>query len=244
MVPKMNLSEIVIAGGGTSIKPYLSVLQPVLAAKCTILINYAYKHFNGTFLCFGDKDFYSPTHGKKRPDLYPDIYEELKQLPLIIGLEKNDGIKEFLLPNTYVINCPKKLPNRPSLTGVFALCIAEFLEPERIFLLGMDWDKRDPKSIPTGKDYNPYSSESIHYYGKNEFDHRGLNYIGYYENHDPDKIFKPFEQSKSKIYNVSLNSNIQNFEKISYEQMFNKMDTSPLNQEELRQYIKEKLCIP
>jgi len=237
-----NLSEIIIIGGGSSITPEISRLQPLLATKCSILTNYSYKHFSGTFLTFSDRDFYCPAHAKKEPDKYPDIYEELKYLPLIIGLKKSNGIKEFLLPNTYIIKCPKKeLPN-PHLTGIFALCIAEKLEPKTIYLLGFDWDRRDPKTIPTGKNYDPNSNLDIHYYGK-EIKHRGLGYYGFYEGHNPNNMFKFFDNSKSKIYNVSPNSNIENFEKISYEYMFTLLNNKKLNQEEIRIIIKNKFTV-
>jgi len=236
-----EINDCIIIGGGKSIEKGLSLgLRERLTNKFVIATNYAYKHFPHTFLTFLDRDFYVSTYAKKEPDKYPDIYNELKQLPLIIGLEKNDGIKEFLLPNTYIIKCPKKeLPN-PHLTGLFALCIAEALEPKQIMLLGFDWSKQP---IPVDKNkYNPNSNLDIHYYGK-EIKHRGLGYTGYYDNHNPDKLFSCFNNSKSKIYNVSLNSNINNFEKISYAQFFGLMSNKIDNQGELRKEIKEKLCI-
>jgi hypothetical protein len=230
--------EIVVVGGGASIKPYLSVLQPLLATKMVIATNYAYKHFPCTILTFIDRDFYCPAYAK-RDNNNPYIYEELKQLPLIIGLEKNDGIKEFLLPNTYIIKCPKKEISHPHLTGLFALCIAEALEPKTIYLLGLDWSKQP---IPENKNkYNPYSDSNTHYY--NNIKHRGINYTGYYDRHNPDTSFKFFNNSKSKIYNVSLQSNINSFEKISYEQMFELLSNEKINQEEVRQEVRRILCI-
>lgn len=234
------VSEAIIIGSGSSIKPYLSDLQPLLATKYTIACNYAYKHFSHTILAFQDRDFYVPSYAKKNPEKYPDIYGELKKEPLIIGLEKKNGISEFLLPNTYMINCPKKEISNPHLTGIFALCIAEVLEPKNIFLLGYDWSRQ---SIPENKnDYNPYSNLDIHYYSKTEINHRGQGYTGYYDGHNPDKYFKFFENSKSKIFNVSPNSNIQNFEKITYVQFFGLMSNKIESQNELRQYIKKRLC--
>jgi hypothetical protein len=44
-----------------------------------------------------------------------------------------------------------------------------------------------------------------------------------------------------KIYNVSLNSNINCFEKISYEKMFELLSEEIINQEDLRKEIKKKL---
>jgi hypothetical protein len=128
------------------------------------------------------------------------------------------------------------------LTGIFALTLAEKLEPKNIFLLGFDWNKRDPKTIPTGKDYNPKSDLNIHYYDKKEIQHRGLGYVGFYETHNPNNYFKYFENSKSKIYNVSPESNITTFEKIDYPTMFNLLSDVMYNQEDLRQEVRRKLC--
>jgi hypothetical protein len=236
-----KIQEIICIGGGLSIQKGINLgLKEKIKDKLVIATNYSYKHFPHTLLAFIDKEFYTPNYAKKEPDKYPDIYEELKKEPLIIGLEKNNGIKEFLLPNTIIIDCPKKELKEPYLTGIFALCIAETLEPKQIFLLGFDWDKRDPKTIPTGKDYNPNSNLDIHYY-KKEIQHKGLGYVGFYENWNPNNLFKHFNDSKCKIFNVSPNSNILNFEKIDYTTFLSKIDSVIYDQEELRTYIKNKI---
>ena len=82
-----NISELIIVGGGLSIKPQIEALKPILASKYTILINYSFKFFEGTFLCFQDRDFYVPDYAKSSEYKirYPDFYNELKKLPLIIG---------------------------------------------------------------------------------------------------------------------------------------------------------------
>lgn len=218
----MKINDIIIIGGGCSINEGIPLgLKDKIKDKLIIATNYSYLHFPHTFLTFYDRDFYVPSYAKKYPDQHPDIYEELKKEPLIIGYHKNDGLSEFLLPNTILINCPKKeLPN-PYSTGIFALCIAERLKPKTIYLCGFDWPRQP---IPQDKTlYNPKSNLDIHYYQK-EIQHSGLGYTGFYDNHNPDKYFKFFKNSNSKIYNVSLNSNINNFEKITYKQMFNLLD--------------------
>ena len=227
------VSEVIIVGGGASIKPYIPLLQPLCATKFTILTNYSYNHFTGTFLAFNDRDFYKP-----RPDKdNPDIYEELKKLPLLVGI--NDcGIEEFKLDNTILLD--KKYSEY--LTGFFAINLAEkLINKGIIYLLGFDWNRRDPKTIVTGKGYNPKSDQDLHYYGKSIV-HRGTGLFGYYENHNPDKEFAEFIKEDIKIYNVSLDSNINCFEKISYEQMFNLLNKEIYNQEILREEIRRKLC--
>lgn len=229
--------EILILGSGASILPRISPLKPLLASKFTILINYAYKHFNGTFLTFSDRDFYCPLYAKKRPENNPDIYEELKQLPLIIGVDKN-GINEFKLDNTILL--PQDKLYSGDLTGVFALSLACYLLENKgiIYLLGYDWTRQ---LIPKDKNlYNPKSNLQIHYY--NNINHRGIGLTGYYDKHNPDKIFQLFTQKKDiKIYNVSLESNITIFPKITYNQMLTQLTNKNIDQNILRQEIIKKL---
>ena len=237
----MDINEIIICGGGKSIEYGLNLpsnlsLQPLLATKFTIACNYAYKTFPSTFLAFSDRNFYVPLYAKKNPDKNPDIYEELKKLPLIIGIDHN-GISEFKLDNTILLNNKY----RSALTGIFALKLAELImEKGTIYLLGFDWTQR--KGLPErDPNYNPNSDLQIHFY--KDIEHRGVGYVGYYENHNPNREFNQFIKKDVKIYNVSLESNINSFEKISYEQFYKLLSNKEENQDELRQYIKEKLCI-
>ena len=234
------IKEVIVVGGGASIAPQIEVLRPILASKCTILINYAYKHFDGTFLTYIDKDFYVPLWAKEnRNKNNVDIYKELESLPLIIGFQEHHGYDDFLHPNTYLIDNPKKEMGRFPLTGFFALAIAEKLEPNNIFLLGFDWPRQPvPKNV---RDYNPNSGGDIHYY--KDIPHRGISFTGFYDNNNPDSYFKFFKDCKSNIYNVSLESNIQNFKKIGYSDFYTLLSNENYNQEELRTYIKSKLNI-
>jgi len=217
-----NLKEIIIIGGGKSIEEGISLgLQDKLKDKCVIATNYSYKHFPHSMLVCTDDKFYYPKNVSENPD----IYEELKKEPLIITTANIP--KEYLLPNTIIIKGTGKYSNdpikrgfyTPILCGIIALHLAEYLEPKNIFILGYDWDRRI--GLPErDKKYNGHTDLDIHYY-KKEIPHRGLGYVGFYENHNSNQYFKYFEQSKCKIYNVSLISNIENFSKISYLKMFN-----------------------
>jgi hypothetical protein len=229
-----KINECIIVGGGSSIKQAdFDVLKPLLASKFTILTNYSFKHFNGTFLCFMDADFYKWKIGSKNPD----IYEELKQLPLIIGINQN-GVEEFKLDNTILL--PKNKFYDGNLTGILALSLACYLLEDKgvIYLLGFDWSKQP---IPIDKKkYNPNSNLQIHYY--DNISHRGIGYTGYYDNHNADKSFLPFINKKDvKIFNVSLESNINDFEKINYSTMFNLLSNIKYDQKELRDLIKNKI---
>jgi hypothetical protein len=104
--------------------------------------------------------------------------------------------------------------------------------------LGFDYTRRTglPERDPN---YNPNSDLQIHFY--NDIKHRGVGYVGYYENHNPDREFNQFIKKDIKIYNVSPESNINSFEKISYEQFYKLLSTKEENQEELRHIIRTKL---
>jgi len=239
-----TLKEIIIVGGGSSIAEGLVLgLKDKLSEKCVIGINYAFRHFDLTALCFSDRDFYRPLHMKTKKEANPDIYEELGKLDLlIIGGRRNADLDKIAHPNTVLISCPKKeLGHIPPLSGMFTLSVAEALHPDKIFLLGYDWPTRNPNGCPTGKRYAPKDeSLDIHYY-KKEIPHAGLGFVGFYENHNPDNYFKFFNSSKSKIYNVSPNSNIQNFEKIDYPKFFKLLSSDTINQKETREAIRLSL---
>jgi hypothetical protein len=210
-----HVNEIIIVGGGSSIKEGISLgLQDYLKDKFVIACNYAYKHFPHTLLCFTDRDFYKPH--EVGIETNPDIYEELKKEPLIVGINHN-GVEEFKLPNTILVKSSmefKRITNpeiegfyAPNyLCGIFAMSLACYLMNYKgiLYLLGFDWTKEG----------------ETHYYSKEEINHRGIGWANSYKVHNPDNIFKPFEKIKDvKIFNVFLNSNINNFNKISYKKL-------------------------
>jgi hypothetical protein len=235
-----NPTEIIIVGGGESIKQAnFEVLKPLLSSKCTFLTNYSYKHFPGTLMAFVDRNFYVPLHTKKEPEANPDIYEELKTLPLIVGID-HSGVSEFKLPNTYLVKSSMQLKKIKSisqglytkhfLTGVMAMSLACFLMDYSgiIYLLGFDYNKEG----------------NTHYYPKEEINHQGQGWIASYATHNPDNIFKSFNKFENiKIYNVSPNSRIENFEKITYEQMYQLLNKEIYNQHLLRVDIRRKLDV-
>jgi hypothetical protein len=231
--------EVIIVGGGTSIEPYISLLQPLCANKFTILTNYSYKYFPGTFLSFMDRDFYKT----RNKDEHPDIYEELKPLPLIVGINQN-GIDEFKLDNTILLPRKKFYTGQfINLTGIFALSLAiELLNHSgTIYLLGFDWSCRNIDI--SSENYRTHSDEDLHFY-KKEITHKGVGFFGGYEKHHPDIQFSPFIKEKDvKIFNVNPDSNINTFEKIDYNKMFSLLSNESVNQNDLRSQIKEKLCI-
>ncbi len=170
-------NECIIIGGGDSINSGIAIgLKDKLEGKFVISVNYSYKHFKHTFMIFSDRDFYYPNQNCIEQKCHPFIYEELKTLPMIIGIDHN-GVDEFKLNNTILLD--KKYKHQIALTGVLALkVLVDLLEFNgNIYLLGFDFPRRTglPERDPN---YNPRSDEDIHYYGKT-IKHRGIGLFGY-----------------------------------------------------------------
>ena len=81
-----------------------------------------------------------------------------------------------------------------------------------------------------------------HFY-QGDINHRGIGKINYYNTKGKaDKDFGVYSFEKQcKIYNVSLDSKIEIFPKISYDKFFSMLDNETYNQDILRQKIKRKL---
>lgn len=247
----MKPTECIIIGGGSSINEGISVgLKDALEGRFVIACNYAYKFFPRTLTCFIDRDFYYPSQDCTKNKTHPYIYEDLKKEPLIVGYNTN-GVSEFKLPNTILLKGTgqyniQPLDNgfyHPFLCGIWALSLAQFLLDYDgiIYLCGYDWNKRPIETIDKLNYQKKDESIETHFYSDKKINHQGQHYLSGYENHDPDYYFKYFIEPNIKIWNISLNSNISNFDKISYVDIFKKINPIKYNQLELREYIKIKL---
>jgi len=236
MVPEIK--EIIIIGGGKSVSDGISLgLKDKIKDKFVIVCNFSFFHFDHTLLTCCDREFYRSTNLAR----HPDIYERLKEEPLIISTMKPKA-NLIIHPNTILLKRNANYSDNPLrdgfltfLTGIFSLQLALLFEPENLFLCGFDYGQLNPKDKKITQ-----TKEDIHYYGKKIL-HRGSGLVSYYNHNDPDRFFKHFNNSKSKIFNVSPQSAIQNFEKVDYPTMFNLMSDVRYNQMELRQQIKDKL---
>ena len=230
-------NQCIIIGGGSSLTSALNLssdlsLQDRLATKFVISTNYSFLHFPSTFLAFTDRDFYSPHPKPKGKETNPNYYQQLKELSLIVGLDSED-MQVIKHPNTILLksansyqreHCLDKGFYCSFLTGIVALSIASYLMKYKgiIWLLGFDWG-----GIKT------------HYY--DNIKHRGIGNSKLYNAHNPHNYFKCFLEPNLKIYNVSLNSNIQTFEKISYERFYQLLSKDVVNQDILREEIRRCL---
>lgn len=222
-------TQLVILGGGSSISEGISKeLWDKLKDKFVIGINYSYRYFsNPTIQCFCDDKFYK------------DEREQLKNLPLIIGKQHGQLHPE---PNTIMLKTKADKYRRDirngiwksSLTGIFALSLGIYLlDVGEIFLLGYDYSGQ-------GKDEK---GRAVTHFYQDDITHRGTGKINYYDSKGrADKDFGVYkDEKKIKIYNVSLNSRIDVFEKISYDDFFEKLGKKRYNQEELKDFVKERL---
>lgn len=221
MIPK----EIIIIGGGQSIADGLSTgLKDKLNNKFVIGCNSAFKDFDCTMTTILDTKFYL------------NNLKDLKCLPLIICPNNND-LCQYKLPNTFLL---KKQPNfykdclikgfyRGGLTGCFSTTIASFLTDWdcTIFLLGFDFGSIDGKT---------------HYH--NHKNHNGIGNLKAYAGKKSTVQFGFFaKEPQLTIYNVSPKSNLTDFKKINYNEFYTLLTQETYDQNNLRQLIKEKLCV-
>ena len=228
-------NELIIIGGGDSVKEGISMgLWDKLSNKFVISCNYAYNDFpTATLSTYVDQNYYKAESKK----------ELFQKLPLIIG--KQHSMK--ILPNTIMLNAGatynRNLKNgvfKSSLCGLFSLSLGIYLlDVGTIYLLGFDYG-----NIGNEKDSN--KKFKTHYYqGNEQRTHRGIGRINYYcTKNRADKDFGNYLNEKQvKIYNVSLNSNINVLSKLSYSQFFKLLNNKEYNQNLLRNSIIKKLGV-
>lgn len=241
--------QLVIIGGGASIKKGISKgLWEKLKGKFTIGCNYSYRWFISTLQTYVD--------GDEQKDFYYKERENLAHLPLIIG----NKLKIPLLPNTIGISGAtayhRDLKNgiyKISLCGIYALSLAIWLLDEgEIFMLGMDYGefrKKEYEKLATSpqelSDLTIKDSKGralTHFY-QGELEHRGIGKVSHFNTKGRvDNDYVPFaEETKVKIYNVSLVSKIKTFEKISYDKFFELLNNERIDQTELRQQIRKRI---
>lgn len=235
-----STAKIIIVGGGNSIFKFPKNIWEKLSANFTIACNHSFKDFTPTALCCADGEFYQ---GKVDYDPTVKLWnkfnplhrEKLSKLPLIITLNTPQATENPLL-NTVFVKSHSHVWNREksllkgfychALTGQLALSLACYLLDfnGEIYLLGFDSNK-------TG---------TLHYYKYPQ--HRGSEWHEYYQHNDLNKLFLPYTKEENlKIYNVSMESEIEIFKKITPEICLQEIEGNNYNQDELRSMIKSKL---
>jgi len=230
-------NQLVIIGGGPSIKEGLGLgLKDKLKDTFTLGCNYAFKFIDSTATCYVDKGFFNMSDKK----LSENLKEQLTNLPLVIGQGKKLGVPP---PNTVFIPCAKVYARdcangiyKSNLCGIYTLSLGIYLlNIGTIFLLGYDHGA-------ITKDLDAQHKVITHFY-QDELKHRGIGKANWYNKNDGDiKDYGVYKDEKHvKIYNVSLNSHIRLFPKISYEQFFSMLSPTTYPQDQLRSEILIKL---
>ena len=150
-------------------------------------------------------------------DFYDANRKELKKLPLIVTCNRPHPSKWE--NNTVTVK------EHFVLSGVLALSVACKLlnADDEIFLLGYD--------------YGAYNGKT-HFY-QDKIHHRGINQTAYYDYQGHAE--RDFGEFEGNIYNISINSQINVFPKLSYTQFFKKLDTKEYKQDALRKAVRKSL---
>lgn len=246
---KMSLpKQLVIIGGGASIIEGINKgLWGVIPKTFSCGLNYSYKYINTTVNCGIDEKFYN------------ENYKDILKLPLYF-CKMNPGTLVNWPKNCYMFKSAYLYDRdlyggiySSTLAGLFALsAFIKILDEGEIYLMGFDYDcLRDSENKPV---LDKLGRPLTHFYQEIEhIEHRGIGKLNWYTSTliDPKKsgvritnAEKEFgvyaNESKVKIYNVNPQSAINTFEKISYEQFFNKILTVEQTQDEIRKELEMK----
>lgn len=222
-----NPKQLIIIGGGASIREGVEKgLWTKLEGRFVIGINFSYKFFpNPTIHCYLDKQVREKNE------------EDFRKLGLVIT--KKQPIKnhkneiQITTKNRYHRNINEGI-YKGALTGIYALSLGiHLLDIGEIYLLGYDFG-----NIGTTKTNQPLT----HFY-QGTIKHRGIGKVNYYKSKDhATRDFGVFDkEQRVKIYNVSIKSKLGMFQKITYDEFFKRLDRNKYNQNELRQWIKDRL---
>jgi len=240
-----NRKRCVIIGGGTSINEGLkSGVQEKIFDEIKFVCNYAYRYFDPDFLTFVDFSWYN----KEK--------QIVKKFPCVVTKDHKRMTADMMgMPNIFILPSTKIYYGKdalkkgkgiytPTLCGIFSLTLAIALGFDEIFLLGMDFGNPDINK-----------NDKTHFY-QDKFNHRGVGVIkdrggrkryatGIYKN-KAIKYYNVYERDIKRlgvnIWNVSPQSKIEIFPKISYGDFYKKIsETPPEPKEEIIEECKLKM---
>ena len=229
----VNPNSVIIIGGGASINEGIKKgLWDKLKGKFSVGCNATYKFFDSTMTCGVDGAFFREQKA------------ELIKLSLVVTRNHHTALKEkwdnmIIMPFSTVeyYQGLKGGVYSNKLAGLFALSIGIYLIGKGdVYLVGFDGGNPSGEKDKIGK-------EITHFY-QNEFRHRGTGKVHYYNR--ANRMSEVFDRYKKvidiNIKNVSMNSRIPSFEKISYDDFLIELDKSPNYEKEgLVAMAKEKL---
>jgi len=221
------MREIIIIGAGYSVKEGIELgLWNKIKGKDILTINFCYRFlpFLPTGIIWGDDSVWIKcedslsvlsNYGVK---LYSRKCEKYNKYPFIKQIRVEDEGHNILpFTDDKGLELNSIYMGRCGFTGLMALSLACALKYDIIYLLGYDFGIID------------YKENNTHWY--RELDDKincgayGIKSV-YFDGDKPRheiSDFNVYKTSKAKIYNFSPLSNIEVFEKLSYNQFFNKI---------------------
>lgn len=229
----------IIIGGGKSINEGVKFgLWDKIRGKFTVGTNASFYFYSTpTIQTFVDSGFFKENE------------KEFLSLPMTIG-KWTDRSAEYanvytFLPSTKYLGKESIKIGRiytSKLVGLFALTFVISLGVKKIYLLGYDWTKTGEGKLVANKRTGALDTTVTHFFQESDvkiLGHGGQGKTRFYDNNDPNKYFKCYERETDvAIYNVNPNSNIENFSKITYKDMFGMLEAENYNQDKLRERIK------
>ena len=264
-------NRAIIIGGGASIREQMWSLSinklPIwknIKDEFTIGTNFSFEFFNSTVLMYSDYHFYGANQKKlKNIPLILGKDDGAYHRKNGIKIDNNVMFLKECETKKYKKWGANKAGLHPfywgkeawtrgffssQLIGIKALNLAIALNCKDIYLLGFDaTDINGHTHFYDNTDIGKYTWET------NKYNGTGKNERGKYRTGNYNKIeelnkfwFQPFEQELKngiKIYNVSLQSKIDTFPKISYKEFYNKLQYNKIkvNHEEIRNKIRKRL---
>lgn len=250
----MTNQLIILGGGASALEGIRNLLFNKIQDKLTFGLNYA-NYYVDTTACVCTDEVFIAKEAKY-----------LCKLPLVLN-RKFGNTRQANLNEMSFVNCSKYNRScsegvyMGNTTGPFALSLGiQILDIGEIFLLGFDYGSQKAEGSKVRPELDHNGRPLTHWYqhgqllGRHthkplEIVHSGTGKVSWYEATGLDEEsqktvprsyleYKPYiNESKIKIYNVSENSAIEVFEKISYDTFFKKLTKENLNQDDLRAYI-------
>ncbi|MDO8641783.1 MAG: hypothetical protein Q7R33_09670 [Nitrosarchaeum sp.] len=205
--------RLVIIGGGPSIKGFDFNL---LNQQFSFGLNFACHFYNPTALLWVDRDF------------YPQNKQHIDNKDCIKITKNNcDVPKDFFrlkaVKSYHGLDSLSQGVYTPYLVGLFALTIGVALKFEEIYLLGYDCR---------------FLNNNSHFH---DIEHRGK------KNEQPylkgTRHFDVYKDCQSKIFNVSLDSALHVFPKISYSEFCKRLPLYSIQQQTAKEWLKSQLMI-
>lgn len=263
-----NFQRAIIIGGGSSIRDGLwnipiseLPLWSAIQNECTFGINYLHYFFEPTALVFCDFQFHKTHKNKldKLPFLLALKHPSFKKCPQGSNLITLPGSSDYYGKNSLDVIEKKTATGTkqeiaglysPLLSGIFTLTLCVALGFKEIYLLGYDYTEINGKT----HFYQDEAEKTPEKFQSKAEDDTTVYGIGRKENgeyrtnifeHSPAQYFDVYikDLDEVKIYNVSPNSKITTFPKLSYAEFYQRLHDCPelILQDRMREHIKEYL---